>query len=129
MIIAGLSLVLAGGLYLARHREPYIGTVYLLGPAETCGHRCGAPGGASHLWIIRAISRTPYFWLLISVYAICGFKEFFVYTHFVGFAPDLGRVRARVLNSQRVDTRLADRAPASDEDLKLVGLVKMRPRH
>ena len=58
---------MAGGLYLARHREPYIGTVYLLGPAGTRRHRCGAPGGASHLWIIRAILRMPYFWLLISV--------------------------------------------------------------
>ena len=38
-----------------------------LGPAGTRRHRCGAPGGASHLWIIRAILRTPYFWLLISV--------------------------------------------------------------
>ena len=37
-----------------------------------------------------AVLRTPYFWLLTSVYAICGFQDFFVSTHVVAFALDQG---------------------------------------
>jgi predicted MFS family arabinose efflux permease len=34
--------------------------------------------------------RTGRFWLLIGVYAICGFNDFFVSTHIVAFAQDRG---------------------------------------
>lgn len=37
-----------------------------------------------------AVLRTPYFWLLTSVYALCGFQDFFVSTHVVAFALDQG---------------------------------------
>ncbi len=35
-------------------------------------------------------ARTPQFWLLLAVYAICGFDDFFVATHVVAFAQDRG---------------------------------------
>lgn len=34
--------------------------------------------------------RTRQFWLLIAIYAICGFEDFFVSTHIVAFAQDRG---------------------------------------
>ena len=37
-----------------------------------------------------SILRTRYFWLLLSVYALCGFQDFFVSTHVVAFALDNG---------------------------------------
>ncbi len=39
---------------------------------------------------IREAARTRQFWLLIGVYAICGFNDFFVATHVVAFAQDRG---------------------------------------
>jgi predicted MFS family arabinose efflux permease len=39
---------------------------------------------------VVAASRTPRFWLLLAVYAICGFDDFFVATHVVAFAQDRG---------------------------------------
>ncbi len=38
----------------------------------------------------RAAARTRQFWLLLGVYAICGFNDFFVSTHVVAFAQDKG---------------------------------------
>jgi predicted MFS family arabinose efflux permease len=35
-------------------------------------------------------TRTPQFWVLLTVYAICGFDDFFVATHVVAFAQDRG---------------------------------------
>jgi predicted MFS family arabinose efflux permease len=35
-------------------------------------------------------ARTRQFWLLIAIYAICGFDDFFVTTHVVAFAQDRG---------------------------------------
>jgi predicted MFS family arabinose efflux permease len=35
-------------------------------------------------------SRTRRFWLLLAIYAICGFDDFFVATHVVAFAQDRG---------------------------------------
>ncbi len=34
--------------------------------------------------------RTPYFWRMLIVYAICGFQDFFVASHVVAFAQDRG---------------------------------------
>lgn len=39
---------------------------------------------------IAQAARTRQFWLLIGVYAICGFGDFFVSTHVVAFAQDRG---------------------------------------
>jgi predicted MFS family arabinose efflux permease len=38
----------------------------------------------------RAATRTRQFWLLLAIYAICGFNDFFVATHVVAFAQDRG---------------------------------------
>jgi predicted MFS family arabinose efflux permease len=38
----------------------------------------------------RAAARTRQFWLLLAIYAICGFNDFFVSTHVVAFAQDRG---------------------------------------
>jgi predicted MFS family arabinose efflux permease len=46
----------------------------------------GEPEGFS----LRAAARTRSFWLLLAVYAICGFDDFFVATHVVAFALDRG---------------------------------------
>ena len=39
---------------------------------------------------LREASRTRQFWLLLAVYSICGFDDFFVTTHVVAFAQDRG---------------------------------------
>ncbi len=39
---------------------------------------------------IAEAARTRRFWLLLAVYAICGFDDFFVTTHVVAFAQDRG---------------------------------------
>ena len=39
---------------------------------------------------VKAAAQTRQFWLLIAVYAICGFDDFFVSTHVVAFAEDHG---------------------------------------
>jgi predicted MFS family arabinose efflux permease len=39
---------------------------------------------------LRACARTRQFWLLLGVYALCGFDDFFVSTHLVAFAQDRG---------------------------------------
>ncbi|MDP2409635.1 MAG: MFS transporter [Pseudolabrys sp.] len=39
---------------------------------------------------LRQAARTRQFWLLIAIYAICGFDDFFVGTHVVAFAQDQG---------------------------------------
>ena len=39
---------------------------------------------------LREASRTKQFWLLIGIFAICGFDDFFVTTHVVAFAQDRG---------------------------------------
>jgi len=44
------------------------------------------PGGMS----VAAAARTRQFWLLLVLYAICGFNDFFVSTHVVAFAQDRG---------------------------------------
>lgn len=38
----------------------------------------------------RAAARTRQFWLLLVIYGICGFNDFFVATHVVAFAQDRG---------------------------------------
>ena len=45
-----------------------------------------APSGLT----VREAARGRQFWLLIFVYAVCGFQDFFVATHVVAFAQDKG---------------------------------------
>jgi predicted MFS family arabinose efflux permease len=52
-----------------------------------------APEGASAQRAglnLGAAARTPRFWLLAAMYAICGLDDFFVATHVVAFAQDRG---------------------------------------
>ncbi|NNF79290.1 MAG: MFS transporter, partial [Rhizobiales bacterium] len=39
---------------------------------------------------VREAARGKQFWLLIFVYAVCGFQDFFIATHIVAFAQDNG---------------------------------------
>ena len=39
---------------------------------------------------VGELVRTPRFWLLLFIYAICGLDDFFVGTHVVAFAQDRG---------------------------------------
>jgi predicted MFS family arabinose efflux permease len=48
--------------------------------------RPAPPGGTT----LRAAAGTRRFWLLLAVYALCGFDDFFVSTHVVAFAQDRG---------------------------------------
>ena len=50
------------------------------------GGAVAASGGLG----VREAARTGRFWLLLAVYAICGFDDFFVATHIVAFAQDRG---------------------------------------
>ena len=49
-----------------------------------------AGAAASEGMTLGEAARTRHFWLLIVVYAICGFQDFFVATHIVAFAQDSG---------------------------------------
>jgi predicted MFS family arabinose efflux permease len=67
-----------------------------------------SPDANSAGMTLKAAAATRQFWLLIGVYALCGFDDFFVATHVVAFAQDRG-----------VDTLLAGHLLAS---MGLVGL-------
>jgi predicted MFS family arabinose efflux permease len=47
------------------------------------------PPGTASLSLGEA-ARTPRFWLLLAIYAICGLDDFFVTTHVAAFAQDRG---------------------------------------
>ena len=48
------------------------------------------PAGDAPSQPLRAILTTANFWMLIGMYIICGFQDFFVATHVVAFAQDRG---------------------------------------
>jgi predicted MFS family arabinose efflux permease len=50
----------------------------------------GGPAVAGGGLGVREAARTGSFWLLLAIYAICGFDDFFVATHVVAFAQDRG---------------------------------------
>jgi predicted MFS family arabinose efflux permease len=56
-------------------------------PAGTQAHATQAPPAGANL---REAARTPRFWLLLAIYAICGLDDFFVGTHVAAFAQDRG---------------------------------------
>ena len=56
-------------------------------PAGTQAHPTQAPPSGANL---REAARTPRFWLLLAIFAICGLDDFFVGTHVAAFAQDRG---------------------------------------
>jgi len=48
----------------------------------------GTPAIAASGLSLRQALRMPKFWLLLGIYAVCGFDDFFVMTHVVAFAQD-----------------------------------------
>jgi predicted MFS family arabinose efflux permease len=54
----------------------------------------GARGGASQTAVpgmtLTEALHTPRFWVVLGIYALCGFDDFFVSTHVVAFAQDKG---------------------------------------
>ena len=73
----------------------WLGVVHLLLiPLVLAAVKPGRPDGAptdaaTHGTLVAAL-RTKHFLLLVAVYAICGFQDFFVSTHVVAFAQDRG---------------------------------------
>ena len=55
---------------------------------------------------LRAAARTRQFWLLLVIYAICGFNDFFVSTHVVAFAQDRGVDAGGVIFANDDDDRV-----------------------
>ncbi|MFL6570531.1 MAG: MFS transporter, partial [Burkholderiales bacterium] len=62
----------------------------LLAPALPGMKPPGAAGAQRTGLDLAAAARTPRFWLLVAMYAICGLDDFFVATHVVAFAQDRG---------------------------------------
>jgi predicted MFS family arabinose efflux permease len=60
--------------------------LFALPKAMAGGASATAPVGMT----VREAARTRRFWLLLVIYAICGFDDFFVATHVVAFAQDRG---------------------------------------
>src|ERR687890_599716 len=54
-------------------------------PGKLPEHAGGAARPAQGM-AVREAARSRQFWLLMGVYAICGFDDFFVATHVVAFA-------------------------------------------
>lgn len=51
----------------------------------------GGPGAAPPQGLsLREAARTRPFWMLLGIYGVCGFDDFFVATHVVAFAQDSG---------------------------------------
>jgi predicted MFS family arabinose efflux permease len=91
--------VLAAVLVMIGWRSVFVwlGAAYLLllplvlaaipGGAEAKDHAAKPPQSGMS---VAAAARTRRFWLLLLVYAFCGFGDFFVSTHVVAFAQDRG---------------------------------------
>jgi predicted MFS family arabinose efflux permease len=79
------------------------------GSGEARGTDPRAPASLKAGVTLPASAGTRQFWLLIGIYALCGFDDFFVSTHVVAFAQDRG-----------VDTLLAGHLLAA---MGLVGFV------
>ena len=46
--------------------------------------------GEAASWETDSVARSGQFWLLVVLYAVCGFQDFFMATHVVAFAQDSG---------------------------------------
>lgn len=73
--------------WLAVAHAVLIPIMFLTLPAATQAHAAHAPPAGANL---REAARTPRFWLLLAIYAICGLDDFFVGTHVAAFAQDRG---------------------------------------
>jgi predicted MFS family arabinose efflux permease len=74
-------------LWLAAAHVLLIPLIVLALPRGAQAHPTGAPPSGANL---RQAARTPRFWLLLAIYAICGLDDFFVGTHVAAFAQDRG---------------------------------------
>jgi predicted MFS family arabinose efflux permease len=54
------------------------------------GSAAQGPAASKSELNLGAAARTPRFWVLVAMYAICGLDDFFVATHVVAFAQDRG---------------------------------------
>jgi predicted MFS family arabinose efflux permease len=61
----------------------------LSGPGHAAPKAADGAAPATGMTLAQAL-RTRRFWLLVFVYAVCGFQDFFVATHMVAFAQDKG---------------------------------------
>lgn len=94
VMIAGLAALLATlswrnmffGLGVA-HLALALLILAVLPKTDSSAARNAQPAGG--LGVADAL-RTPRMWLLLAIYAICGFDDFFVATHVVAFAQDRG---------------------------------------
>lgn len=70
----------------------HVAIIPLLWPLIPKDKGNAVPGGAAAAtgMTLREAARTRYFWVLLVVYAICGFDDFFVTTHVAAFAQDRG---------------------------------------
>lgn len=101
VMLAGLAAVLAGLGW--RSVYTWLAAIHLVAlpvvawglrtpsqpPATTPTSPASPAQPADGLSIMQA-ARTPAFWRLLAIYAICGFDDFFVSTHIVAFAQDRG---------------------------------------
>lgn len=105
VVISGMSVgqlvtiaALASLLALANWRQAYVvlGVAHLVLAPLLIAAVPGAAGGHGRVAQptkglgVADAARTKRFWLLVAVYAICGFNDFFVTTHVVAFAQDRG---------------------------------------
>jgi len=74
-------------LWLAAAHALLLPLIVLALPGGAHAHPAHAPPSGANL---REAARTPRFWLLLVIYAICGLDDFFVGTHVVAFAQDRG---------------------------------------
>jgi predicted MFS family arabinose efflux permease len=73
--------------WLAVAHAVLIPVMLLTLPAGSQAHPAHAPPAGAN---VREAARTPRFWLLLAIYAICGLDDFFVGTHVAAFAQDRG---------------------------------------
>ena len=87
---ANLAIVLPVVLAAARSRPPALhrGTVSP-GGLETRSVQSAVTGSAAP-GTLRSVLGSRQLWLLVVVYGVCGFQDFFVATHIVAFALDQG---------------------------------------
>jgi predicted MFS family arabinose efflux permease len=95
VMMAALTLVLASAgwrpvfVWLAAAHAVLLAILVLGLPAERQAPR---PAATAADLGFAAVSRSRAFWLLLAIYAICGFDDFFMVTHVVAFALDKGVV-------------------------------------
>ena len=81
--LANLLILAPVVLALARSAPPL--------PANAPGDQRGGPAAAEQQALDQiSLLTSPQLWLLIGIYAICGFQDYLVATHVVAFALDVG---------------------------------------